>query len=362
VTADGTGPIREPQQVNEAWLTEVLRASGRLSGTVRQFRIEPVGAGQMGVCVRYHLTYDGDATGAPSTLIGKFSSLDPATRGFMSQFGYANEVAFYQEIASTVTIRTPRCFHASIDAEGWFTLLLADVVGARAGDQLVGCSVAEVEAAVAELVGLHAPRWGDPTLRDVSVFTRPGLDPDSLQAILASVMAEFIDRYRSAWEPRHEQFYRRLAVGAAAWQRARPEPVTVTHADFRPDNLLFRSTGDDIEVTAVDWQGLQYGTGVADVGFLIGNALDPDARRTHETELVRGYHWALEAAGITNYDWDRCWDEYRRSLLAGLLTVVLGAAYGTRTERGDAMFELLSRRHADQILDLGADEFLEESR
>jgi hypothetical protein len=47
------------------------------------------------------------------------------------------------------------------------------------------------------------------------------------------------------------------------------------------------------------------------------------------------------------------------SLLSALLTTVFGAMYGARTERGDRMFELMGARHARQILDLGADRFLQ---
>ncbi len=73
--------------------------------------------------------------------------------------------------------------------------------------------------------------------------------------------------------------------------------------------------------------------------------------------MLRDYHEAMRAAGVER-TWDDTWDDYRRSLLSGLLTTIFGAMYGVRTERGDEMFRSMARRHAQQVLDAGADEFL----
>jgi hypothetical protein len=98
---------------------------------------------------------------------------------------------------------------------------------------------------------------------------------------------------------------------------------------------------------------------MSDVSFVIGNALTADERRAHEERIVRTYHDGLLAAGVASYSFDECWDDYARSLLSALCTTIFGAMYGLRTERGDHMFELMGARHARQILDLGADRFLE---
>jgi aminoglycoside phosphotransferase (APT) family kinase protein len=131
------------------------------------------------------------------------------------------------------------------------------------------------------------------------------------------------------------------------------------HSDYRPDNLLF-SHEETPSVAVVDWQGFSRGSAMSDVSFLIGNALAPDVRRAHEEELVRAYHAELAASGVASYPFDECWDDYARSLLSALLTTIFGAMYGARTERGDRMFELMGARHARQILDLGADRFLDD--
>ena len=44
------------------------------------------------------------------------------------------------------------------------------------GDQMRGCSPADIEAAIDELVLLHGPRWGDPTLLDIEWLNRSTRD------------------------------------------------------------------------------------------------------------------------------------------------------------------------------------------
>jgi hypothetical protein len=322
------------------------------------FTTEPVGAGQMGECARFVLEYDRDEPSAPATVIGKFAAADETARQFMASTGYRNECCFYSSFARRLSVRTPRCSLAVIDDDGWFTLVLEDLAPAAPGDQLAGCTVEQVELAVLELVGLHAPLWGDADLAAHECFAaRSSLGPDLVAAGLGAAVPGFLERYAPALDEAQIAFFERLATGGANWFARRPAPVTLVHSDYRPDNLLFGTADGGPPVAVVDWQGLALGSGLSDVGFVIGNSLPVETRRTHELRLVREYHRALEVAGV-ELSWDRCWQDYRLGLLSGLLTTVFGAMYGVRTERGDRMFELMAARHATQILDLGADEFL----
>jgi hypothetical protein len=57
---------RAPEDVTAAWLDRVLHDSGALpAGRLAGFESAVVGTGQMGTSVRYALSYDGDAAGAP---------------------------------------------------------------------------------------------------------------------------------------------------------------------------------------------------------------------------------------------------------------------------------------------------------
>ncbi len=354
-----TGVLRSHLDVTPAVLTDILRQANWIPDDVSvvDAGITTIGAGQMGICARYDLQLDRDVADAPVSVVGKFAAADEQARTFMASSGYPNEVCFYRDFASRVTIRVPRCAHAAIDDDGWFTLLLEDLSPMQPGDQLQGCSVPQVEAAVHELVGLHAPLWDAPLLHEHPQFSSSGLaDPSVLAEALQAVVPGFVERYGHAFAPDEVDFYERLATSARGWIEARPKARSLVHSDFRPDNLMFGIDDDGRPtVAAVDWQGFGRGCALSDVSFIVGNALTADDRRANEERIVRGYHDALVAAGVDGYSFAECWDEYGRSLLSALMTTIFGAMYGVRSERGDEMFVIMGGRHARQILDLGVD-------
>jgi hypothetical protein len=356
-----TAVIRAYDDVTPDFLTEVLRDRGWIGdAAVVDAPAETVGAGLMGVCARYDLRLDREVPGAPRSVVGKFAARDETAREFMASSGYRNELCFYQHFASRVSIGAPRCAHAAIDDDGWFTLVLEDCAPMEPGDQLRGCTLEQVDAAVRELVGLHAPLWDSPELDTHACFgDRAAVEPELLVAGLQAVVPGFLDRYATAFAPDEIAFYERFGRSAGSWFAARPAGRSLVHSDYRPDNLLFSRPGTEPKVAVVDWQGFSRGCALSDVSFLIGNALAPEVRRAHEERLVRTYHDALVDAGVSSYSFDECWDEYGCSLLSALLTTIFGAMYGARTERGDRMFEVMGARHARQILDLDADRFLD---
>ena len=253
-------------------------------------------------------------------------------------------------------MRTPRLHYADLDAEtASFVLLLEDLAPAEAGDQLRGCGTDVAAAAVAELVNLHAPLWGDPSLTELEWLHG---DPEGRGALLGEVLpmlwAGFQERYATSLLPHVKQagdvYFGRLAAG-----RAPDRVATVTHTDYRLDNLLIASDG---VVTVVDWQTCGTGVGPSDVAYFLGAGLLPEARREAEDGLVRSYHDGLLAAGVTGYGWDECWLDYRRGTWAGLSMAVLASMSVKRTDRGDAMFLAMADRHAQHALDLDAADVL----
>ena len=67
---------------------------------------------------------------------------------------------------------------------------------------------------------------------------------------------------------------------------------------------------------------------------------------------------SLLAQGIDDFDWDRCWREYRRGSFANLVMTVAPSMLVERTERGDQMFLASLRRGVAQIRDLDAVDLL----
>ncbi|QFG26774.1 phosphotransferase family protein [Actinomadura sp. WMMB 499] len=312
-------------------------------------RWEKVGSGQIGACYRIRL--DG-ADGVPRRLVAKLAAEDEAARAFLWPV-YRAEVSFYRDLAPTVRVRTPRCHHAAISADGTsFVLLLDDMHPAVQGDQLAGCPPDRAAGAVANLAGLHGPRWCDPTLLDLPWLNTVGEEEAAqLGEVYGPAVETFVERFAGRLGDRDVRTLRETAEAIAAWVVGRPERFGLVHGDYRLDNLLF---GDGGRVTAVDWQTIGIGHPLRDLSYFLGTSLLPEDRAARERELVAHYHAELERHGVTGYDLDACFDDYRFAALQGPLITVLGCAYGTPTERGDRMFLAMAARSCDAIRALGS--------
>ena len=97
-------------------------------------------------------------------------------------------------------------------------------------------------------------------------------------------------------------------------------------------------------VTAVDWQTLGIGLAGRDLAYLIATSVTPAVRRDVERRVVDEYHARLVELVGTDLDPATTFDDYRYGLLQGPLIIVLGAAFGTPTPRGDAMFAAMTER------------------
>ena len=339
--------LKRPEDVTPAFLSRVL---GRDVGS---FDARPVGTGQMADSVRYAID-DG------TSVVIKFASADDTSRSTgLALHSYEIEVRFYQEVAATVGIRTPRCHYAAVEPDtGWFTLVLEDLAPAQQGDQMTGCSVDQAALALEELVKLHAPRWGDDTLLKLEWLHRAD-NGEGTAALIQMLLDGFVDRYTERLDPAHLELSKRVVASLPHLLGQRTgAPLTVTHGDYRLDNMLFGTEDGGPPLAVVDWQTCTTGPAMTDASYFIGAGLQIEDRRAHEEDLVREYHRGLLASGVEGYDWDACWDDYRRFSFGGLIMAIAASMLVVRTDRGDDMFMTMASRHSTQALDLGATEFL----
>jgi len=353
--------IPTPDTMTATFLTDRLRAAGHEGVTVTRFDAKQVGTGQIGHCLRYKLTLQGGDGSAPSSLIAKFPATDAKSRitGVILT-NYLREVSFYQQLQQRVWIRTPRCYYAAIEGAGpSFMLLLEDLAPARQGDQLEGCSVEIADAAVQQLVGLHAPSWCDQELR-----TRDWLDPSVPElmqlgrALYRHNVRGVLRRYGDAMDQDEAEVVERTGDSIGLPFEPPTDVFSLVHVDYRLDNLLIDDRESPPGVCTVDWQSVTLGNPLSDVAYFIGAGLLPDVRREAERDIVKRYYDSLCKAGVSGYSWERCWDDYRRGTFAGLMVTVVASMMVKQTERGDEMFTAMARRHARHVLDLGAEEFL----
>ena len=343
--------ITDPAALTPEWMTAALRSSG-LDITVSSLRREAVGTGQMAHNERIFLEYAGDAMDAPATLVGKFPSPSEASRAAGARGGYRSETLFYTDLAESLSIRTPACFYGAIsDDHTTFTLLLEDLAPAQQGDQIRGGSDAEIEVAVRNLAGLHAPRWNDPSLAEFDWIAQGSSDEFALYIEMGT--PAFIERYKESLSEEAADTLRSFAAGVRRWLEISPREKTLVHGDYRLDNLMFDATGEGIRVAAVDWQTLSVGCGGQDLAYLLGNSSPPQPRRSHEAHMLEVYRESMAALGVERSS-DEVYADYVYGSFQGPSITMLGALFVGQTDRGDEMFMAMADRATTQIRDLNA--------
>lgn len=332
------------------------------NGAVTAGEPERIGAGQVGMNLRYALS--SDEVEVPDTVVVKLASPDETSRATgVALRNYEREVKFYQQLVDTIDVRSPRCWFADWnESNGSIAIVLEDMAPAAQGDQIDGCSLRQAELAIDQLVRMQGPRWGDPTLAGIDwLQRRDASDTDRLNGLFSMLLPGFLEVHSAAIVRDVGQsgldFLTELSTKITAYVEARDEPFTVTHGDYRLDNLLFATEQGGVECCVVDWQTPGHGNGVGDLAYFIGAGLLPNERREHEWALVDRY---VEGIGSYGHVVDRRWVEghYRREAISGVIMAVIASQIVGRTTRGDKMFEVMATRHLLQGLENGALESL----
>jgi hypothetical protein len=346
--------IASPSDLTAAWLTEALDLPGGVQ--VVDFDTTVVGTGQMADTFRLGLTYD-PAGGGPPTVIAKFPSSDENSRAASTVARcYEIEVSIYSELPPLPGV--PRHHYAARDAAtDLFTLLLEDMAPCTQGDDIAGCDLKTAAAALRRLAALHATAWEDKSYAAHEWLNRQ--TPESIAnmtAIVTMLAPSFLERFDAHLTPGHRDLVGRIIPNIATIIGTYDGPRTLIHGDYRLDNMLFRDGSD--EPTIVDWQTASYGAPAADVSYFIGGSLTPDDRRAHSAELLDIYHSALVDAGVTTYSREQLEHDVRLTSFGGAVMAFASAILVVQTERGDAMFAEMFRRHAQHVLDLDAESLL----
>lgn len=340
---------RGPTDVTPPWLSSVLRVD------VESVDVAPIGTGQTGATYRLSVSYASTQTVLPATFAIKLSSQDDAVRERVA-LGYRSEHAFYTGVADVVQIPIPSHYYCEISSDGGeFVLLLADMAPAVQGDQIGGCTTVEAVLAVRALAGLHGPTWCDPKWTDFPGLAMSMADDAAAEGFgaIAELATQItLERLGSRMTAENRDTATEAMSLVTPWLRADRQRFSLMHGDYRLDNMLFDP--DRTRVTVVDWQTLGTGLPARDLAYFTGTSLLPEARSVAEEELVTAYHSELSQYGITDYDRDSCWRDYRVGMLQVPLLTTLGCAFAISTERGDDMMLVMLERGCQAIRDLGS--------
>jgi hypothetical protein len=350
-------------EITAEWMTDALRGSGVIGEgvTVNSVLVDAgaVGVGSMGEVATVGVVYDGDAGGAPTSLIAKFPTSSPDIRAMMQPTRiYEREHRFYRELADESPVRTPRIFHITCTVapeahDEEYLLLIEDLGRLTLGDQVAGVTPEQARAALVGLAAHHARFWNGVGLENadfIPVINGPLNQAGS--AIYEASLPGFMAAFGDVIKPELQDFVDNYAA-------MRPQilddlaamPHTLVHFDFRADNLFFDHDGS---IVVIDWQAISQGGGVADVGYFLSQNLSTEDRRAHETDLLRAYHDALVANGVPDYAFDRFVEDYRVGISCGWMIPVLAVgSLDFTSERAVTLWTAVVERTQNALLDHG---------
>jgi hypothetical protein len=335
-------------RLDRAELEQALRESGAASGSGALAAVDarPIGIGAMADTFLVRLRWVGDIDG-PGSLVAKLPSIDPAAARTAASLGaYEREARFYAELAPRTGLSLP-AYYGTVGAAG---LLLEDLSGLQPGDQFVDMPLDRLRQARRQLVALQAPFWDDDATAALDwLHRRQGVPIPGIVERMERSWAVSAERLTGDFDTAERAVVDRFVGAAGAWAESLDGPFSLSHHDFRADNLL---VGDG-RLVVLDWQTVGWGAPMFDVAYLFGTSVSPDTRRAIEREEI-GRH--VDELGVA---WEDAWDAYRRASWAVLLMLVPPTGSVKASQRLDRMFRRLLRHGARMALDLGAEEFLE---
>jgi hypothetical protein len=337
-----------PDDVTGEWLSKVFGTTVDMTGQQR------IGDGLVGMNIRVALSSTDDDV--PASVVIKLPSPDETSRMTgIALRNYERESKFYNELASTIDMHVPRCYHSEWTQEtGDFVIVLEDLAPAEQGNQITGCTIDIARTAVLELARLHGPRWDDPSLADIEWLSRNNGPQDTMMLVgmWGMVFPNFIATYAKYLDPERLALLEQFGARLGDWVDGREGPATVTHGDYRLDNLMFASAAGGAPITAVDWQTPGHGSGLSDLAYFLGAGPVPEDRRAIERDLVVEYAALLRSDYGVAIDDAWAWEQYRRDAFAGVVMAVIASQIVGSNERSEAMFAAMATRHLQHALDL----------
>lgn len=351
-------PLTPHELTTTALNTLLVDALG--GGTIISVQASDIGEGTgiFGQISRLDLGVEGGDGSAPASVVAKMACTEPANLDIAMMLGlYTREIKMFEHVLDSTPIRTPTCHVAVEEDSGRFLLLLEDLsADYDVGDQVVGATLAQAEAAIDALAVMHAHWWQRRELDTMDWLPVPNAPqyvaavPGIYRAGLPVLESEWADRVppqsidvaRSV-DPKFEELLHRTASG----------PITLTHGDTRLDNIFFSRT--DESLAFIDFQLALRGRAVADIAYLIGTSVPHEAARDHWEPLLRRWHESVRELGVNGYGFDDALTHYREAALyylSGAMSLI--GTFDAGNDRGAAMASAYSTRILNHVVDIDA--------
>ncbi len=353
-------------EITPEWLSLALQENRIIESAVSEVRIEKIGAGVglMAELCRLSVVY-AEEENAPATMIAKCAARNENIEVARILDFYNREANFYNRIGRACELKVPDCYFASVDQENYdCVILLEDLGDVSPRDQLAGASADEAFSAVGNIAAMHAKWWQRVDSADTAWmydFMSQQESERLRDLIYLPAMEPAIEKFASFFGGEMKALCR--AVGRhydRFWTQLISPSETFIHGDYRQDNMIY--SGDSLDAVVMDWQISGRGRGIFDVTYFICQSLPSSLRSEIEKELLTFYVASLRENGVDDYDFDRCWQDYRTVMLGCLIyPVTVCGTLDTANDRGRALAECMLERNLAAISDLGCKALVDEA-
>ena len=349
------------------WMGQALGA-GCASGfpAVKDVAVEDIGAGSgsLSEIVRCFMTYHDDAAQAPESVVVKLASPDKnIARMARALSMYKREYLVFDQLAPHMRVALPALLYGDFEESSQrFVMVLEDLRGMENPDQIAGAGATQARRAIRIAAGLHGQFWNklnQPPLSDF--FARVGPRKIWLtQLAYLACLAPCLRRFGHLFSPGMRRLAEALGSRLLDYTRdSAAGPKTLTHGDFRLDNILFGAADSDA-LTVIDWQGAGFvENGLYDVSYFMATSVPAEVRRRIEREALEEYHGIVCGMGAKDFGFEECWQSYRLNMLGVLMPCIAGSGgLDLSDQRRRKMLETMLSRTLTAIEDLDAEELL----
>lgn len=290
-------PVAEAD-ITSDWFAAALNSSGHDASGLQSITVQALS--DLGfMCDIFRVTpswTDESPAGLPGSFVVKVPPSDRGGHEVGTMLNaWAREGEFYRHVAPrSPGVKLPACYFTGEDvAAGRWVLVLEELPTDGVTDSL-GATVPQAEAALVALANFHGSWWqASHRFEWMPGFDRRGVG--GLQPLWLQAIPTFLERYGHLIPPETAVWLTAFAPQLQTWSdHVATQPLTIVHADFRTDNLIFR--GDN--VTLIDWQTAMRGPAAMDVASFLATSVTTEERRSNERHLIDTYLAALSDNGV----------------------------------------------------------------
>tara|TARA_X000000368_G_scaffold141896_1_gene111769 strand:+ start:4511 stop:5578 length:1068 start_codon:yes stop_codon:yes gene_type:complete len=353
-----TRTVNSIKDINLKWLQDTLGGQEEfIKDGVIDLNLKKVGEGigQLGEFALLETTREsGKKTNIFAKLQTQTEDMDNLAKDYKF---YIREVRFYEFLAKSINVKTPKAYYVEYNPENERVVLLLEYMdGWYNPDQIKGATEKEIEVAINGLIPISTQFWG--TIQEIDWV--PNMKVDYMLRIIDDMRdysPEFLNRFSRIMNGSRKANLNKIVEFYPNFPDLFTQgTLTLNHWDYRVENLFFTPEVDDI--TVIDWQLMMAHLPGWDLAYLLFTNIEVDLRRKIYTSCCRQYLDGLSKEGIHFLE-----EDLERNMMLSLLAmtnfpVIGGANADKENERSIKLFEVLGERIFSAIEDYDAMKFI----